>query len=250
MQPGFADGLNKSAVGGSATNASLAGIAGPGGSAGLSPAAIDSILSGRSGIPPELIAAGLAKNNANPSDQVPPNRRLTTAHGGRLPTVKLPKCLRCAWCTAQIRTPIFHRSTTCTYRLRCARGHLEAFGLEVFRNSSNQPDVVPMDLPVGPGLRRWSRRRAGHRFVGRHVATDGPHRGPTRPRVAARSGAPAGQRTHARRSASGGTAGVAHAVPRHFCGCFTLEIADGPCVRRWRSGQPWWRTTSVPFLRR
>ena len=26
----------------------------------------------------------------------------------------------------------------------------ERFGLEVFRNSTNQPDVVPMDLPVGP----------------------------------------------------------------------------------------------------
>jgi polysaccharide export outer membrane protein len=26
----------------------------------------------------------------------------------------------------------------------------ERFGLEVFRNSTNQPDVIPMDLPVGP----------------------------------------------------------------------------------------------------
>jgi protein involved in polysaccharide export with SLBB domain len=27
---------------------------------------------------------------------------------------------------------------------------VEAFGLEVFRNSDNEPDVIPMDLPVGP----------------------------------------------------------------------------------------------------
>jgi protein involved in polysaccharide export with SLBB domain len=27
---------------------------------------------------------------------------------------------------------------------------VERFGLDVFRNSSNQPDVIPMDLPVGP----------------------------------------------------------------------------------------------------
>ena len=26
----------------------------------------------------------------------------------------------------------------------------ERFGLEVFRNTADQPDVIPMDLPVGP----------------------------------------------------------------------------------------------------
>ena len=26
----------------------------------------------------------------------------------------------------------------------------ERFGLEVFRNTRNQPEVIPMDLPVGP----------------------------------------------------------------------------------------------------
>jgi protein involved in polysaccharide export with SLBB domain len=149
-QPGFADGLNTSALGGSATNASLPGIAGPGGSAGLSPAAIDSILSGRSGIPPELIAAGLAKNNANPSDQVLPKQ--TFDNGPRRPAsdneiAEVPSVRMVHRANPYSDIPsLYDMYVQAAVRQR----PLERFGLEVFRNSSNQPDVVPMDLPVGP----------------------------------------------------------------------------------------------------
>jgi hypothetical protein len=64
LQPGFADGLGKSPLGsGTLANTSFSGIGGDG-AAGLSPSMIDSILSGKSGIPPEVLS-GLAKSNAN-----------------------------------------------------------------------------------------------------------------------------------------------------------------------------------------
>jgi protein involved in polysaccharide export with SLBB domain len=151
MQPGFADGFNKSALGGGTpTNASLTGIGGAGGSPTLTPAMLDSILSGRSNIPPELIAAGLARNNANASAEVPSKqtfdngpRRLSSS--GESTDVSSVRMVHRANPYSDIPS-LYDMYVQAAVRQR----PLERFGLEVFRNSNNQPDVVPMDMPVGP----------------------------------------------------------------------------------------------------
>jgi hypothetical protein len=44
----------------------------------------------------------------------------------------------------------FHHSMTCTCRQSAHQRPTERFGLDVFRNSVNDPDAIRMDLPVGP----------------------------------------------------------------------------------------------------
>ncbi|HEY6126865.1 MAG TPA: SLBB domain-containing protein [Candidatus Acidoferrum sp.] len=148
MPPGFADGLSKSALGaGSAANAGLGGINGAGSTSTLTPAALDSILSGRSNIPPDLLAAGLARNNAN--DQPPAKE--TFENGTRPPSAgeiaDIPS-------VRIVHRPNPYADVPSLYDMyvqaAVRQRPLERFGLEVFRNNSNQPDVIPMDLPVGP----------------------------------------------------------------------------------------------------
>ena len=46
----------------------------------------------------------------------------------------------------------------------------ERFGLDVFRNTANDPEAIPMDLPVGPDYVTRSRRQSGNRSLGRSLA--------------------------------------------------------------------------------
>jgi protein involved in polysaccharide export with SLBB domain len=147
LQPGFADGLGKSVAGsGTLTNTSFSGSGGAA-ATGLSPSMIDSILSGKSAIPPEVLA-GLAKGNT--SEPAPQAQTFET-------TRRKPP-LRAAADTADpvrmVHRPNPYADVPSLYDMyvqaSVRQKPLERFGLDVFRNNSDQPDVIPMDLPVGP----------------------------------------------------------------------------------------------------
>lgn len=150
-QPGFAEGLaRQQPEAGGLTNAKF-GMGATGSldaaASGLSPAMINSILSGQSNVPPDLLAAGLTKNNSN--DQIQPKqsfastRRQTAAHGEEdLAPVRM-----------------VHRSNPYAdvpalydmyVQASIRQKPVERFGLQVFRSSSDSTEAIPMDLPVSP----------------------------------------------------------------------------------------------------
>jgi polysaccharide export outer membrane protein len=147
LQPGFADGLGKSPLGsGTLANASFSGIGGDG-AAGLTPSMVDSILSGKSGIPPEVLS-GLAKNNANePSLQPQTFQTLQRKPPFRSGAETMDP-------VRMVHRPNPYADVPSLYDMyvqaSVRQKPLERFGLDVFRNNSDQPDVIPMDLPVGP----------------------------------------------------------------------------------------------------
>jgi len=147
LQPGFADGLGNSGIGAaSLSNASLGSSAGTGAS-GLSPSMIDSILSGKSGVPPEVLA-GLAKNNSNEPAAQPQTFETVQkrpTQRGDAENVSSVRMVHRANPYADVPA-LYDMYMQASVRQK----PLERFGLDVFRNSSDQPDVVPMDLPVGP----------------------------------------------------------------------------------------------------
>jgi protein involved in polysaccharide export with SLBB domain len=145
-QPGFADGLNKSPLGTSGGGA--AGGADLSGNAAMNPAMMDSILSGRTSIPPDLVAAAMARNNSNEPTPAKPTvetgtRRATS--GSAMTDVPSVRMVHQANPYADIPS-LYDMYVQAAVRQR----PLERFGLEVFRNSANEPDAIPMDLPVGP----------------------------------------------------------------------------------------------------
>ena len=106
----------------------------------------------------------------------------------------------------------------------------ERFGMEVFRNTSNDPEAIPMDLPVGPDyvlgpgdsleIDLWggvSQRM--YRVVDREGRVSLPEAGPLLV-----SGRNLG------RGAASGTAGATNRVSGCLGGCFPFEIKDGSCV--------------------
>ena len=146
LQPGFADGLGKSPLS-SATfaNASFSGATDAG--AGLNPSMIDNILSGKSGIPPEVLS-GFAKSNA--SEPAPQPQTFETVQ--RKPPFRAGA--ESIDPVRMVHRPNPYADVPSLYDMyvqaSVRQRPLERFGLDVFRNSSDQPDVIPMDLPVGP----------------------------------------------------------------------------------------------------
>jgi polysaccharide biosynthesis/export protein len=147
LLPGFGDGLGRSPLGqGTLSNTSFNGTSGEGG-AGLSPSMLDSILSGKSAVPPELLA-GLAKSNSSEPTPQPqtfetiqrrPSFRGDLEGAGPVPMVHRPN----PYADVPSLYDMYVQAST-------KQKPLERFGLDVFRNNSEQPDVIPMDLPVGP----------------------------------------------------------------------------------------------------
>ena len=147
LQPGFAAGFGKSSEGSAAlTNASFSGI-GTDGGAGISPSMIDSILNGKSGIPPEVLA-GLAKSNA--SEPAPQAQTFETVQ--RKPPFRAG--VESTDPVRMVHRPNPYADVPSLYDMyvqaSVRQRPLERFGLDVFHNNSDQPDVIPMDLPVGP----------------------------------------------------------------------------------------------------
>jgi len=147
LQPGFSDGTGKSPLTqGALSNTSFSGMGGEGG-AGLSPSMIDGILTGKSAVPPELLA-GLTKNNS--SEPTPQSQTFETIQ--RRPSFRGD--LESASPVRMVHRPNPYADVPSLYDMyvqaSVGQKQLERFGLDVFRNNSEQPDVIPMDLPVGP----------------------------------------------------------------------------------------------------
>lgn len=149
LQPGFGDGLGKSFPNsGTLANTSFSPLGNEGaGTSGISPSMIDSILSGKTSIPPEILS-GLAKSNAN--DTASPPQTFETLQRrqpirGDMESVNPVR---------MVHRPNPYADVPSLYDMyvqaSVKQKPLERFGLDVFRNNSGQPDVIPMDLPVGP----------------------------------------------------------------------------------------------------
>ena len=108
---------------------------------------IDSILSGKSGIPPEVLS-GLAKSNA--SEPMPQAQTFETLR--RKPPFRTGA--ESIDPVRMVHRPNPYADVPSLYDMyvqaSVRQKPLERFGLDVFRNNSDQPDVIPMDLPVGP----------------------------------------------------------------------------------------------------
>src|SRR5215467_9126355 len=146
LEPGFADGLGKSSLGQPGlANTSFTGMGGDA-TAGISPVMIDSILSGKSGIPPDVLA-GLAKGNTSEPTPLPQTFETTQRKPPLRAAAESVNPVR------MVHRPNPYADVPSLYDMyvqaSVRQKPLERFGLDVFRNSSDQPDVIPMDLPVG-----------------------------------------------------------------------------------------------------
>src|SRR5262249_15973903 len=107
----------------------------------------DSILSGKSAIPPEVLS-GLAKSNSSDAGSPPQTFETVQRHPPLRAEAESLNPVR------MVRRPNPYADVPSLYDMytQASVRHkpLERFGLDVFRNNSGQPDVVPMDLPVGP----------------------------------------------------------------------------------------------------
>jgi protein involved in polysaccharide export with SLBB domain len=147
LQPGYGDGFGKSSWGpGALANASFSGTGGES-AAGLSPSMLDGIMGGKSGFPPEVLA-GLARNNS--SEPTPRTQTFETVQ--RRAPVRAD--MASANPVRMVHRPNPYADVPSLYDMyvqaSIRQKPLERFGLDVFRNNSDQPDVIPMDLPVGP----------------------------------------------------------------------------------------------------
>ena len=151
LQSGFGGGLGASPMGASMASGVVPGATG-GLPPGVTPAMVDSVLSGRTSIPPDLLAS-LARNNTSAGNEQPQpavkqtfenNSRRSNAEGeiADIPAVRM------------VHRPNPYSDVPSLYDMyvqaSMRQKPLQRFGLEVFRNDSEQPDSVPMDLPVGP----------------------------------------------------------------------------------------------------
>src|SRR6266446_2289510 len=112
------------------------------------------------------------------------------------------------------------------------------FGAEVFRRGAANPEVLPMDLPVGPDYVLGPGDSLSIDLWGGSVAAVVSCSGPRRAIGASGSGAVAGGRQIARRRAGCGAACAADAIPECFGRCFTAEATDSAGVRGGRSRVP------------
>lgn len=149
LQPGFGEGLGKSFPNsGTLANTSFSGFGNEGaGASGISPSMIDSILSGKTSVPPEILS-GLSKSNTN--DTASPPQTFETVQ--RRPPLRGD--LESVNPVRMVHRPNPYADVPSLYDMyvqaSVRQKPLERFGLDVFRNNSGQPDVIPMDLPVGP----------------------------------------------------------------------------------------------------
>lgn len=149
LQSGLGSGLGGSPFGAGMAAGGLQGSSG-GLPPGVTPAMVDNVLSGRTSIPPDVLAS-LANSNATSANEQPPakkiyenNSRRPNAEGeiADVPSVRM------------VHRPNPYSDIPSLYDMyvqaSMRQKPLQRFGLEVFRNASEQPDFVPMDLPVGP----------------------------------------------------------------------------------------------------
>ena len=115
---------------------------------------------------------------------------------------------RSRWSTRSALTPISPRFTTCTCKLLRVTANRNASAWRCFRNGTRELDAIPMDLPVGPGLRSWTGRWSGDQLVGRRVAENDSIGGSRRADHSARGRAGAGKRAHSGRGPGIGAAGA------------------------------------------
>ena len=148
-QPAYGDGVgNWFPNSGTLANTSFSGLGNEGvGASGINPSMIDSILSGKTSIPPEILS-GLAKNNTN--DSPSPPQTFETLQ--RRPPLRAD--MDSVDPVRMIHRPNPYADVPSLYDMYVQAGvrqkPLKRFGLDVFQNNSGQPDVIPMDLPVGP----------------------------------------------------------------------------------------------------